>query len=178
MKKYLLSLPIILFPYTVLAGIFCLYTGVLMEKVFQNNGFLVLAGLVLFAIIAAGFTAVICGFALYKRAGGQGMARLNMMIKLCQIPAYLTIFALGVFCVLSIWGILLALLLVLVDCVTIAMSGLIGATSAFRNFREQKMSRSSAVKVAVCQFIFCVDVFASIKLYLDSQKMPQKCFMA
>ena len=172
MKKYLLSLPVLLFPYLVLAALVCLYTGFLMEEIFQSNGFLLIGAVLLCAVAAAGFAAVVCGCALAKRTSGQEMARLNMVIKLCQIPAYLIIFALGLFCLISIWGILLTLILAAVDCFTIAMTGLIGSVSAFRSYRERKLAKGAAVRAAICQFIFCVDVFACVKLYLDSRKAP------
>ena len=59
MAKYVLSLPVILFPYTLLFALCCLYTGFLMEPVFQNNGYLLLLALALCFVVAAVFAVIV-----------------------------------------------------------------------------------------------------------------------
>ena len=54
--KYIFALPLILFPYTLLLGLYCLYSGFLMESVFGNNGYLLLFVLFLCAVAAFCFT--------------------------------------------------------------------------------------------------------------------------
>ena len=60
MKKYLLALPIFLFPYSLLFGLYCLYTGFLMESVFQNNGYLLILALFLCTLVSLAFTGALC----------------------------------------------------------------------------------------------------------------------
>lgn len=163
--KYLLSVPIILFPYTLLFALYCLYTGLFMES-FANNGYLLLAAVVLCGATAFAFCVVFCALSLAKRWCASEMARWNMIVKLCQIPAYIAIFVLGACFLISIFGIPFVLLFTLCDIAAIIMSGLIGGVAAFAAFSEKKLSRSDAIVYAFCQFLFCVDIVFCILLYI------------
>ena len=52
MLKYILSVPVIIFPYTLLLGMYCLYAPTIMETVFKSNVILLAGALVLFGAAA------------------------------------------------------------------------------------------------------------------------------
>lgn len=167
----LLSLPVILLPYTLLLALHCLFTGFLMETVFRSNGYLLMLALAVCALAAGACTLAVCIAALARRAPGRQMAGLTVLIKLCQIPAYLVIFGLGLLSLLlSVWGLGFIIFFVCFDCVTIALSGLVGATAALRCAREHRLRTGAAVLLGVCQFVFCVDVVTCIVLYFRSRQ--------
>ena len=168
--KYIFALPLILFPYTLLLGLYCLYSGFLMESVFGNNGYLLLFVLFLCAVAAFCFTLPLCLVSLAKRADGRGMALLNMVVKLCHIPAYIAIFFLSLLFLISIWGIVFVVVFVLYDFAAIGMSGAVGAVAACCCAAEGKIGKRGAVLYAVCQFLFCIDVFFCVKLYRRARK--------
>lgn len=166
MKKYLLALPIFLFPYSLLFGLYCLYTGFLMESVFQNNGYLLILALFLCTLVSLAFTGALCARSLAKKTGAVEMARLNMIVKLVHIPAYIAIFLLGAVMLISIWGIGFTIVFFLHDVAAIAMTGFIGAVAVVRAGAEGRISRQYAVLYAIGQFLFCIDIAACILLYL------------
>ena len=168
--KYIFALPLILFPYTLLLGLYCLYSGFLMESVFGNNGYLLLFVLFLCAVAAFCFTLPLCLVSLAKRADGRGMALLNMVVKLCHIPAYIAIFFLSLLFLISIWGIGFVVVFALYDFAAIGMSGAVGAVAACRCAAEGKIGKRGAVLYAACQFLFCIDVFFCVKLYRRARK--------
>ena len=139
--KYIFALPLILFPYTLLLGLYCLYSGFLMESVFGNNGYLLLFALFLCAVAAFCFTLPLCLVSLAKRADGRGMALLNMVVKLCHIPAYIAIFFLSLLFLISIWGIVFVVVFALYDFAAIGMSGAVGAVAACRCAAEGKIGK-------------------------------------
>lgn len=163
--KYLLCLPVVLFPYLMLFALYCLYSGFLMESLFANNGFLLLAVVALCGAVAFLFDVVLCALSLAKGWGSAGTARCNMIVKLCQIPAYLVIFVLGVCFFITIFGIPFVLLFTFCDIAAIVMSGLIGAAAAYAAFTEKRLSRSDAIVYALLQFVFCVDIVLCVMLY-------------
>lgn len=166
MKKYLLALPIFLFPYSLLFGLYCLYTGFLMESVFQNNGYLLILALFLCTLVSLAFTGALCARSLAKKTGAVEMARLNMIVKLVHIPAYIAIFLLGAVMLISIWGIGFTIVFFLHDVAAIAMTGFIGAVAVVRAGAEGRVPRQYAVLYAIGQFLFCIDIAACILLYL------------
>lgn len=170
MAKYVLSLPVILFPYTLLFALCCLYTGFLMEPVFQNNGYLLLLALALCFVVAAVFAVIVAVGAIARASDGVCMARLTMVIKFCHVPAYVAIFVLGILFTLSVWGILFVVVFVLFDCAAIGMTGLIGAAAVYRNYREKHLPAGSSVLFGIVQFVFCADLVACVMSYARSRK--------
>ena len=67
MYKYLLAIPLIIFPYWLLFLLYCLLTGTLMEEVFLNNVYLLIAALVAGGIICFFFMFVFWGGAVGKK---------------------------------------------------------------------------------------------------------------
>lgn len=166
MKKYLLALPIFLFPYSLLFGLYCLYTGFLMESVFQNNGYLLILALFLCTLASLAFTGALCARSLAKKTDAAEMAKLNMIVKLVHIPAYIAIFLLGAVMLISVWGIGFTIVFFLHDVAAIAMTGFIGAVAVVRAGAEGRILRRDAVLYAIGQFLFCIDIAACILLYL------------
>ena len=166
MKKYLLALPIFLFPYSLLFGLYCLYTGFLMESVFQNNGYLLILALFLCTLVSLAFTGALCARSLAKKTDAAEMAKLNMIVKLVHIPAYIAIFLLGAVMLISVWGIGFTIVFSLLDVAAIGMTGFIGAVAVVRAGAEGRILRRDAVLYAIGQFLFCIDIAACILLYL------------
>ena len=165
MLKYILSLPVIVFPYTLFLGMYCLYTPTIMENLFMGNGFLLIGALVLVGLVAFAFSCIVGIIAIVKAYDGLSMARLNMIIKLIHMPAYVAIFVLGCAFFITVFGIPFVLFFVLFDCAAIAMSGIIGASSVIRGFAEGKLDRASAITFAILGFVFVGDVVVGIMNY-------------
>jgi len=136
-----------------------------MENVFSNNGFLVIA-----ALLVIYFAALICSVSVFtkslatKRCACE-VLRLNMVIKLVHIPAYVIIFILGFAFMLTIFTFAISIVLWILDVMTIILSGLIGLSGVIRSYREEKISKKSAIIHGILQFVFCLDVISAIIVY-------------
>lgn len=173
MGKYLAAIPVILFPYFLLAAIGCLYSPTIMETVFSDNGYLVLLSVILFGAVCWVFAALLALYILLKKADAVRGARLAMTVKLAQIPAYIAIFVLGTLYAITIFGLGFAAFFVITDCISVAMTGLIGAAAVARAYLCGRLTIRRAVVLAVLQFVFVADVVASVVLFLNAR--PQPC---
>ena len=166
MKKYIPCLPIILFPYLIGIILLCIFKGSIITNTFYS---LIIALIVLYII------SFICAVAVFitgiagKRKSSE-LLRMNMVIKLIHIPAYMLIFAFGLICSLTIFTVGITIVLVLLDGMTIALSGLIGLSGIVRGFRENRITKQRAVIHSILQFIYCVDVINSIILFKTIKK--------
>lgn len=164
-KKLLPFLFTLIYPYCVVMALICLFTGLWMESVF-NNDILILI-LVLGLISFAAFISVIIGsvFRLVKKTPSSDLLQINMVIKLIHIPAYIAIFLFGLLCMLTIFTVGISFVLVIYDVLAILFSGMIGLVGVIQAFREKKLSLGKAVTHGIFQFVFCIDVISSIIVY-------------
>lgn len=169
MYKYLLAIPLIIFPYWLLFLLYCLLTGTLMEEVFLNNGYLLIAALVAGAFIAFVCTLILCVLSVAKNQGSLSVVRLNMIIKLVHVPAYIAIFVLSLAFSLTVFGIGFVIVFILSDAFCILMSGLVGAVSTILA-RRQQAGLSDWIAYAILQFIYCVDVVTCVMMYCKIRK--------
>ena len=169
MYKYLLAIPLIIFPYWLLFLLCCLLTGTLMEEVFLNNGYLLIVALVAGAFIAFVCTLILCVLSVAKNQDSLSMVRLNMIIKLVHVPAYIAIFVLSLAFSLTVFGIGFVIVFILSDAFCILMSGLVGAVSTILA-RRQQAGLSDWIAYAILQFIYCVDVVTCVMMYCKIRK--------
>ena len=136
-----------------------------MDTVFRNNGLYVL--LSLFALFVAAFICAINIFItsiLFKRSARE-LLRINMVIKIIHVPAYILIFFIGLFSLITIFTAGISVALIILDGLTILLTGLIGLAGIIRAFVENKLPKKTAILHTVLQFIFCADVVSSIVVY-------------
>lgn len=159
-----LCIPVILFPYSVLGMLYCLFSGTLMESVFQNNGFLCILALLAWALI--GFAcAFLVGIRGARTLDCLRFARFAMILKLVQIPAYCIIFVLAALFSLTIFTIGFTIALAFFDGIAILMTGIPGVFSIRKSYQSGVLLRSDCLIHSLLQFVFCADVVSSIYLY-------------
>jgi len=100
-----------------------------------------------------------------KKKKSLEILRFNMIIKLIHIPAYLLIFVVGLICSLGILTIGITIVLMILDGMTIILSGLIGLGGVISSLREDKLSIKKAVMHGILQFVYCADIISSIVIY-------------
>ena len=101
-RKILLALPTVLFPYLVLlAPITILFSAkapvftFIMEKLFFGNIWIMVAALWAFGLIAAVLNLICVYLSIREKRSALSVAKTAMIVKLCQIPAFIAIFILG-----------------------------------------------------------------------------------
>ncbi len=163
--KNVLAVIILLFPYSVAFGFYCLLSGFLMESVFDNNFFLILFLIAVFWVIA-----FICAIALSiiitkKKEDYLSACRMNMLIKTLAIPAYIYIFGVGLLFSFTVFTVGVTFVLWILDLLSISLSAMVGV-SAIKCSRDNKiLSRKQATMHMLFQFVFVADVISALIVF-------------
>ena len=149
-----------LFPYASIGVIYVLIKGYFPAafpwEIF--SALLYMAELWLIALIA-----VLLLLRRKERYTPLALARAVMIVKLVQIPAYAWILLLGLGFSLTVYF-AVNVVFFLFDVLTIALSGLLGVAAVSRA-QEGIFTKYHAERLGIFQFIFCVDVVASMISY-------------
>ena len=176
-KRIWYIIPSVLIPYIALFEITTIFFSTkyslarfIMEKVFQNNGLLVLAFLLIFCMVAVilnvvGFTLSIC-----QKWDALSLAKTAMIVKFVQAPTYLIIFVLGVLLFITIFTIPFVFVLFIINCLTLVLTGLVTLASVINAVRGRTFTFKESVWVMILQFVFCADVVATIIFYIMLKK--------
>jgi len=180
-RKVLLALPTVLFPYLVLlAPITILFSArapfftFIMEKLLFGNVWVMVAALSAFGLIAAILDLICVYLSIRDKWSALSVAKTAMTVKLCQIPAFIAIFIVGVLLTITIFTIPFTIALFLFDCVTLFLSGIPTAAAIINAFRDGHLSRKEAFLCVVSQFIFCIDIIGTVVLFCKLKKVSSK----
>ncbi len=138
--KYLKMIPVIIYPYiyVLILAVFLLFVGVLPEDTTDISLLVLLIIAVIYNLYS--FVIVIVNAvqtAKGKLTAGQA-ARMNLIIKGIQIPAYIMHFILGfIGLAMSVWGIGFLLWAVLIDLLTILLTGISSIGCSIRMRKEK-----------------------------------------
>lgn len=165
MKKLLPYAFIILFPYLIVFLIYSLFNPFLMQCLFNNDIYFGLLFLCVFWFISLVSAIVICTKNLTRKRDALEFARTNMIIKLVQIPAYLLIFVIGIICLFTIFTFGISIILMILDCASIILSGLVGVCAVKRSHASGILSTKKVILHGILQFIFCADIVSSIIIF-------------
>ena len=179
-KHNVLIVPAAIFPYVVIALLCAIFFSPHITKAItalDNPFYLVIVFGVLFISIVVSLISVIAFTVLVAagKADALSAAKAVMITKLVQIPAYIAIFA---FCLIGmitvfLWG--FVIVLAVLDCINLFMTGLPGAAVALNSARQGKLSTAQAVCLGVLQFVFVADVIAAIVMYTTLKKEEYPC---
>ena len=165
-------LPTILLPYVtlLLVAIVILSTNMpvfefILDHVFQENGLYILATLLILCMIAAVFSIAYFVLSIRKKWNPVSLAKFAMIIKWMQAPAYVAIFALGLIFAITLFTIPIAIIFVLVDCLTLVLTGLLPISAAVLAVRQGIFRTKDVLWIILLQFIFCADVLAATVFY-------------
>lgn len=172
--KYLKMIPVIVYPYiyVLILAVFFLFAGVLPEDTTDIS----LLVLLIIAVIYNLYSFVIVIVNAVQTARGKRTARqaarMNLIIKGIQIPAYIGHFILGfIGLAMSVWGIGFLLWAVLIDLLTILLTGISSIGCSIRMRKEQLVSLPGAIFMGIGCFIYCVDVVIAIVYVVKSRKI-------
>ncbi len=138
------------------------------KYLFHNSVFVPLILLLLFGAVMYILNII---FMIQARNGcfhATDLARANTIVKLIQIPAYIFIFMIGILCMVMIFTIGISFVLLLLDALSIGLTGLF-AIAAFQNLnREGMITRKAQFIYSIASFLFCVDVIIAVIGYRKS----------
>jgi hypothetical protein len=173
LKRHLLLALTVFFPYSILFAIVCIFNGYFAESLFQNYGVYVFRTLFILYLAALICSVVSFIIGIVRKWSGEELLRTNMIIKLIHIPAYVLVFIIGLVNLIRLFTYLLyenycfalTIILMVLNCMTIILTGLIGLCGVIRSYKENKFSRKEVFIHGFLQFVFCVDVISSIIAY-------------
>ncbi len=166
MKDIIRLLPLIVFPYAYLILlIMAVYTPDVLEI---GNGKMIAAIVIAYLIVTLAST---IGGSIYAAKSSMPpltAAKLNFIVKAAQIPAYIFHFLLGlVGTVMSVWGIGFILFAVVIDLVTITLTGIHAIGCVVKVRRNGAVSLKAAVFAGICSFIYCIDLAAAFIIFKE-----------
>ncbi len=160
MKKYILVVFIMLFPYF---SLILMFNGVVFDNIHECI-------VIIFALIAS-IVYLIC--AIRNKWQAKSLALANMIVKLVHIPAYILTFLIGSSGLIFIKLIAITLLMFLFDCITISLSGIIALSAGVRARTENKISTVYMVIFCISSFVFCIDVISAVVLYIKLKRLTK-----
>ena len=177
MKKYIFALPIFILPYIVLGAIYCTYTGFLMDSVFHSHGLILLFWVNIIYFIGFIYSVIYAFTGLFKKDKSLEMIKMNMIIKLVHIPAYIIIFLLGLLLLITIFTMAASFYFIFVDGLTIFCSGLIGFVAILKGTKENKVDKQKFIKYSILQFVYCFDIFYAVHVFRQSKKISNESIL-
>lgn len=121
---------------------------------------------IVFTLICSILLAVING----REQSAARSAKRNMIIKLIHIPAYLFHFILGLAgTLMSVWGIGIVMFAVVIDAVTIILSGIQAAGCAVCAARNGT-GKALSVICGIGSFIYCADIIIAVYMYINAKR--------
>lgn len=166
MRENKLLLGTLVYPYIIVLLLISLFTC---SDIYIDMNFNIVSLLTI--IIVLYIVVLICTIAklmtnLSQKKEAREILRLNMIIKLVHIPAYLIIYIVGLVCLLTLFTFGISIILVFIDSMMIILSGLVGLGGVIRSVQEGKITKQTGILFGVLQFMFCVDVIIAIVAYI------------
>lgn len=175
MKKYLLHIPLMLLPYTVVIPNWWMMTTEagrsFLSEYFDMNTFFVYVLFALAWVVSAVFSLICCIWATAARRPARELTLFGLAVKAAHIPAYIAIFIFGAIGGLfPLFGLFVMAGAFILDVFIIALSGMLNAFSALALRREGRVSRTEALLLAVCGWIFVVDVAIAAVMHIKARR--------
>lgn len=169
MKHYLSMLPLIFYPYLYMV-VLALAIALPDQSYGEYSSILFLVATVvcnLYTLCAIIYNIVCASKGIYS---ARHLAKLNMLAKFIQIPAYCFHFVLGMIGSLaSVWGIGFVMWAIFIDVLTIVVSGTNGISAVVGCYKDGIFSKKSSIVFGILNYIFCIDVIAAIILFVRSK---------
>lgn len=170
MKKYIKLIPLMLFPYAYLIWLFLLSDFIpdninsLMPEIYTTLTFVL---------------TIISTFLVAKnKNSAASAAKQNLIVKAVQIPAYIFHFILGLTgLIASVWGIGFIMIAVIVDLMTIILTGIFAIGCNVKIYRQGVISKGTAVITSIFSFVYCIDLIIAIILLVISKSHEKKSLM-
>lgn len=182
MKKYAKLLLVILYPYAYIIWIAIYAGGCSVFEALDNSGNLLNIFTAVMLIIAVLYQILSLVMAIYgavtvfrNNFTAKEAAKINMITKCVQIPAYIFHFIVGVFSLmLSLWGIGFLIFVIVVDVLTIILSGILAIGCVLNVKKQGVITVGTAVLGIICSFVYCVDVFFAIWLFVKAKRSERQ----
>jgi len=177
-KKYLLMVPLILFPYIYLFGLIginlllSVFEGPIESQIAYYSWISINIAYLAYIIIIPFYNTVVSARGKYT---AYQSAKINLIIKGLQIPAYIFHFIIGTLGILaSVWGIGIILVAVVIDLITITLSGISSIGCSIRMRKDKILSLPASILMGIGCFVYCVDVVIAAVYFFMARRKNKK----
>ena len=183
-KNFWMVIPTLLLPYLALFTLATVFLSTkvaffkyIMDSVFDSNVLFLIAAFILCCIVATVLDIICVSFSISKKWSALSFAKVVMIIKLIQIPAYILIFILGVLLAITIFTIPFSIALFLSDCLSLALTGALAVSAMINSIRQGAFQLRDVFAMIIMQFVFCADVVVFIIFYIRLKNKTDKTNM-
>lgn len=167
MKKYIKLIPLMLFPYAYLIWLFFL-NNLIPDNISMHMPEIYMTLTLVFTIISTVIVAK-------NKNSAVSAAKQNLIVKAVQIPAYIFHFILGLAgFVASVWGIGFIMFAVIIDFMTIILTGVFAVGCNIKICRQGVISKGTAVVTSIFSFVYCTDLIIAVILLVASKSYEKK----
>ena len=99
---------------------------------------------------------------------GRKLALAGMLIKLFHVQNYIVLF-LGAMLLFALP--MVPVMILLLDLLTMALSGLVGLIAVLRCRAEGRLTNKATIVNSILQFVFCADVISAIWVYRNTKEV-------
>lgn len=170
MKKYILPLLLVIFPYLYFVSMFKLFDG-------SASRFAILAIVYLAIAVFIYLPNCVNAFLIQKKLTTYESVKLDFLVKLCLIPYYILFFMLSVVFVSLTFlfgGLFIAILFWLMDVALLVPSSLYGAAALAKAKKEGLITGKQQVLHTILHFLFCLDVVSAAVVFVKIRKIHKK----
>jgi hypothetical protein len=173
--RYLLLLPGLYLPYSVLTAFIIILNAP--PPINQTMSFLFLI-LVVPIIVTIPLNLIFVITGLGDPDASKKMARVNMVVRLLQIPGYIINFIVGMLFMITIFTMAISLMLAFIDMLCLVATGILGTAAVMSAVKEGKMPVRAAFFASIFNYIYCLDVVYAIVLfvYLAAKRVGKRPF--
>lgn len=178
MKNYIKMIPLAFYPYAYMLYLVVMVlfgTNVESEQA-QEIFTVVMWGTViiynLYVIVSAILNTVNAARGKYSL---KTAAMINLLVKCVHIPAYIIHFVMGMCGLLmSVWGIGFVMFAIVIDLLTIILSGINSIGCSIRMRKEGILSLKATILFGIANFIYCLDLITAIYYLVKAIKNRKK----
>jgi len=171
--KYIKLIPLMIFPYAYLIWMFLL-DDLLPDYIWENMPGIYIILTFALTVVSTVLTAI------SKKTTAKSAALQNLIVKAVQIPAYIFHFLMAVLSpVASVWGIGFFMFAVIIDLMTIILTGIFAIGCNIRICKSGVIKKGTAVATGIFSFVYCIDLVIAVILFVttkshEKKKIPQK----
>lgn len=176
MKKYLKMIPVMLYPYMYLICLLFLPLVISTDPQAGSEGIVVLlVGAVVYNVYVLVSVIVNAVMGAKGKYSAVQLARLNLVIKGVQIPAYIFHFILGMIGqLMSVWGIGVIIFAIVIDVLTITLTGINAIGCSIRLYKDGVLSLKTFVLYSIASFLFCIDLLVACIYLVKAKKVKAR----
>lgn len=176
MKKYIHLIPLIIYPYAYLIYLMVLFTvndiSSIMSDFMTDTLIITVISFSLLTLMCAVLSIV---YTLRGKYSACDAAKMNLIVKAIHIPAYIFHFIIFIYGVLiGIWGIAFVMIALIVDLLTISLTGINAISCAIGLKKQGLISSKKAIIGVWASFVFCLDFIVAIIYMKDCKKIGNK----